>query len=1025
MDGGSEFWWRMPVLGGLVVVLLAASALVTAGGAGARDAASGPGAAWPKMARDASNTGLSPDPVISSSNAARLGVRWMANTGAAELASPVAQWSPVLQRTLVYVGNEAGDFSAFDAATGAVAWSDNLGSAIRDTAVVASGAVWVSDTYSPSLVKLNAATGAVECSVPLASTELGSATVGTPPGGSETIYMGVNDLGTASGPIYAVDASTCRTDWKFTNYDRVAGTWDPLSFATDKYGRALLLFGTADPDSSVYAVDAVTGAKVWSFKTDSIPGDTNTDVGAGVSVSPPGLNGFRDGVAYVGGKNGYEYALDLTTGAVIWKFNFSVATGGTTPETKSTPAIVGGDIVFGETTGVYDLNAKTGQPIWRWDDGTKGAEVLSAPAVVGPAKQRVVAVTSLTGKIDVLSLDTGSLLYNYQTANFSTSGVADVDGNLLASSADGFLYDLAPGGANGAGPATTVTSPAEGSSVPNPQGDLTIAGRAKGQPVAAVDVAIQTDGASGPWWDSASGTWTGGFYDNPATVASVGSTDTAWSLKIPVPTGGGVYRVFASAAGTDGVADVSAESSQLSPARSSFSVRYSPSAPHLSTTAVYVSPGISLDASGSGFQGGETVGLSIAGQVVAHTVAGSDGGFGPTRMTVPDVTDFGPAALTALGETSGLSTSAAVVVSNEWPEAGGGLLRQGYEPNDPVLAEHVSLLPANFAGQAWSFPSGAPIRASTSIVHDVAYFGNDAGQVYALDVRSSVPIWTYQAGSAVHTTPAIDTGRVIFGTNGQKVIALSTAQGHLLWSASTTSAVESSPAVANGVVYVGSSDGTVYALNEATGAVVWSRTLRAAVSGSPAVDPATGLVVVGDSAGTITALSASTGTVAWTYSTGGAVDATPLIDAGAVYVGSADSQVYALSERTGSLQWKQATDGPITAGAALYYTQQTPIASLVIGSENGTVYTLDLGTGQVKKTYNAGSPVVGVTDTASFIVVATAGGTVDGLKPGNLGWRYKSPSGLASAPTVLNGIIYVTGEDHTLRAFTVPGRPIP
>jgi hypothetical protein len=69
--------------------------------------------------------------------------------------------------------------------------------------------------------------------------------------------------------------------------------------------------------------------------------------------------------------------------------------------------------------------------------------------------------------------------------------------------------------------------------------------------------------------------------------------------------------------------------------------------------------------------------------------------------------------------------------------------------------------------------------------------------------------------------------------------------------------------------------------------------------------------------------------------------------------------------------------------------------------------------------------VVGVTDTASFIVVATAGGTVDGLKPGNLGWRYKSPSGLASAPTVLNGIIYVTGEDHTLRAFTVPGRPIP
>ena len=113
--------------------------------------------------------------------------------------------------------------------------------------------------------------------------------------------------------------------------------------------------------------------------------------------------------------------------------------------------------------------------------------------------------------------------------------------------------------------------------------------------------------------------------------------------------------------------------------------------------------------------------------------------------------------------------------------------------------------------------------------------------------------------------------------------------------------------------------------------------------------------------------------------------------------------------------------GAITAGAALYYTQHTATASLVIGSGDGTVYTLDQSTGQVKKTYKVVSPVVGVTNAASFIVVSTAGGTVDGLKPGNLGWRYKSPSGLASAPTVLNGIIYVAGEDYTREPSRCPG----
>ena len=212
-----------------------------------------------RSAYDPADTGLSPDPLVSTKNAGGLGVRWMANTGASELSSPVVAWNAALRKTLVYQGNEAGYLTAFDQATGKVVWSDNLGSAIRDTPLVEGGNVWISDTFNPSLLKLNAATGATECSTPMVSTNNGSATIGTPPGGVRTVYIGVNDLGTASGPIYAVKEANCATEWQFTAFKVIAGSWDPLNFSLDRTGRALVVLGTSDADDGVYAIDALHG----------------------------------------------------------------------------------------------------------------------------------------------------------------------------------------------------------------------------------------------------------------------------------------------------------------------------------------------------------------------------------------------------------------------------------------------------------------------------------------------------------------------------------------------------------------------------------------------------------------------------------------------------------------------------------------------------------------------------------------------------------------------------------------------
>src|SRR6516165_194943 len=237
------------LLSPLVAMAVSLSMLLVSGGAAV---AAAPANTWPEIGHDPQLTGYSPDPLISTANAGSFGVKWMQPTGADNYSSPVTTYNSTLNESLVIQGNEGGYLTAFDAATGKVVWSTLVGSAIRDTPVVDGNDVWVADTYSPAMDKVNATTGAVECSVPMISVQNGSPVIGAGPGGKPTVYIAVLDLGTISGPIYAIDEASCAVDWKFTNFLTPNGSWTPISYATTATGEHVILAGTADPDSSMY-----------------------------------------------------------------------------------------------------------------------------------------------------------------------------------------------------------------------------------------------------------------------------------------------------------------------------------------------------------------------------------------------------------------------------------------------------------------------------------------------------------------------------------------------------------------------------------------------------------------------------------------------------------------------------------------------------------------------------------------------------------------------------------------------------
>ncbi len=120
----------------------------------------------------------------------------------------------------------------------------------------------------------------------------------------------------------------------------------------------------ASTDTVIPASQAPALTRLWSHST------------GGTIASQPAIAG---GVAYVGSWDGYEYALNATTGALVWKTFLGTTTGnsGCNPPTAgvSSAATVQGGVVYvgGGDAYWYALDASTGSVLWRVYTGDNSA----------------------------------------------------------------------------------------------------------------------------------------------------------------------------------------------------------------------------------------------------------------------------------------------------------------------------------------------------------------------------------------------------------------------------------------------------------------------------------------------------------------------------------------------------------------------------------------------------------------------------------------------------------------------------
>lgn len=415
---------------------------------------------------------------------------------------------------------------------------------------------------------------------------------------------------------------------------------------------------------------------------------------------------------------------------------------------------------------------------------------------------------------------------------------------------------------------------------------------------------------------------------------------------------------------------------------------------------------------GSGFGPDEVIDVSFDGRVSSTSMTDQSGAF-VERSTVGARLRPGYHTVEAVGETSGLSASAQLLVRTDWGEFRFDDSHSGYNPYENVLKPgNVSRLELD-----WTRGMGF-IEASPTVVGGIVYQGSGDNKLYALDATTGTLVWTFQTSSDVQSSAAVEAGVVYVGGSSDwphgNVYAIDASTGALLWTYQSPKSIESSVVVADGIVYAGSHDGHVYALDASTGTLVWSYRTGDEVFSTPAV--AGGVVYLGSTDHHVYAFDAALGTLLWTFEAGSSIYSSPAVAGGMVYIGSSDAKLYALNATTGALVWSYPTNqfvysSPAVADGVVY-----------VGSGDHNVYALDAATGAPRWSFTTDNYVYSSPALANGVVyVGSFGGIAYALDAatGEELWSVQLGGNLRS-PAVVNGMLYVGSFEHRLYAFHLP-----
>lgn len=328
--------------------------------------------------------------------------------------------SPAVVGNRLYIGSAHGSIFSLGGATYCIdtesqkiLWRHTSPTPIFSSPAVAGGRVYIGEGYHHDsdchLRCLDARTGEQIWSFPTTSH-----VESTP-----FIHQGKLYFTAGADGVYCIDALEGELIW---HYPAVHADMSPVMHKDKVY------FGTGYGDYRIYAVDAQTGAEVWSkqmpYSVWGSPSAEENRVFFGL-----GRGNFSESAPIPAGK---VVALDTETGDILWEHEAEDAV-------LTAIAIQNGYVTFGSRDGyVYSLQSTDGKLNWKTD---LGGPVVSSPAVT---MDTIYAATK-DGYIYALATDNGKVQWEFDTRIINRnidlySSPAVANGLLYIGSSDRYIF---------------------------------------------------------------------------------------------------------------------------------------------------------------------------------------------------------------------------------------------------------------------------------------------------------------------------------------------------------------------------------------------------------------------------------------------------------------------------------------------------------------------------------------------------------------------------------------------------------
>jgi outer membrane protein assembly factor BamB len=298
-----------------------------------------------------------------------LGLAWSAVIGEGSDKGARLVSGPVVGGGRVYTIDTQGTVRAFDAATGAVAWSTRFGDTGSDRAVLYGGGVAFDGgrVYATNglgyVAALDAATGGAVWTVKPSG----------PLRGAPTVADGAVYVITQDNQIISLKAADGATNWSSAAALEIAGVFGS---AAPSVARGTVVAGFSSGELNAYRYE--NGRLVWQDALSRTSMSTSVAALSDIDADPV----IDGGQVFAVGKGGRMVALELTSGQRMWEQNVA---GISTPW-------VAGDWVFVVTdeAKVVAMSRTNGRIRWinelpRWRDvkGKKGPIFYSGPVLAG------------------------------------------------------------------------------------------------------------------------------------------------------------------------------------------------------------------------------------------------------------------------------------------------------------------------------------------------------------------------------------------------------------------------------------------------------------------------------------------------------------------------------------------------------------------------------------------------------------------------------------------------------------------